>query len=60
MPQRRLLSLKILAIPWRLSMHPAPKILDDLVRRIVGVVPAQRIMLCGSVARGDMGPNSDN
>jgi predicted nucleotidyltransferase len=40
-------------------MHPDPKILDDLVRRIIAVVQPQRIVLFGSAARGDMRPDSD-
>jgi predicted nucleotidyltransferase len=40
-------------------MHPDPKILDDLVRRIVEVVHPRQIILFGSAARGDMGPQSD-
>jgi len=33
--------------------------LDDLVRRIVEAVRPLRIILFGSAARGEMGPNSD-
>jgi predicted nucleotidyltransferase len=40
-------------------MHPDPKILDDLVRRIVEVAHPRQIILFGSAARGDMGPQSD-
>ena len=40
-------------------MSPDPKILADLVRRIVEVVRPQQIILFGSAARGDMGPQSD-
>jgi predicted nucleotidyltransferase len=40
-------------------MYPDPKILDDLVRRIVEVVHPRQIILFGSAARGDMGPQSD-
>jgi len=40
-------------------MQPDPKIIDDLVRRIVEAVHPLRIVLFGSAARGDMGPNSD-
>jgi len=35
------------------------KILDELVRRIVDAVFPRRIVLFGSAARGDMGPDSD-
>ena len=40
-------------------MHPDPQVLDDLVRRIVEVAHPRQIILFGSAARGDMGPNSD-
>ena len=40
-------------------MHPDPKILDDLVRRIVEVAHPRQIILFGSAACGDMGPQSD-
>ena len=40
-------------------MYPDPKILDDLVRRIVEVAHPRQIILFGSAARGDMGPQSD-
>jgi predicted nucleotidyltransferase len=33
--------------------------LADIVRRIVGAVNPERIVLFGSAARGEMGPNSD-
>ena len=33
--------------------------IDELVRRIVEVVHPLRIILFGSAARGEMGPNSD-
>ena len=35
------------------------KILDEIIRRIADAAQPQRIILFGSVARGDMGPNSD-
>ena len=35
------------------------EVLDDLVRRIVEAVHPVRIILFGSAARGDMGPDSD-
>ncbi len=43
---------------------PAPPelnqaVLDELVRRIVEAVQPHRIVLFGSAARGQMGPNSD-
>jgi predicted nucleotidyltransferase len=37
----------------------APEILEELVRRIVAAVNPVRIILFGSAARGDMGPDSD-
>ena len=40
-------------------MQPDPQVLDDLVRRIVEVAHPRQIILFGSAARGDMGPNSD-
>ncbi|MDE0043579.1 MAG: nucleotidyltransferase domain-containing protein [Candidatus Poribacteria bacterium] len=40
-------------------MEPDPKVIDELVRRIVEIVSPLRIILFGSAARGDMGPHSD-
>ena len=40
-------------------MHPDPRAIDELVRRIVEAVHPRRIVLFGSAARGEMGPNSD-
>ena len=40
-------------------MRPDPKIVEELVRRILEVVRPVRIVLFGSAARGEMGPNSD-
>ena len=40
-------------------MNPDPVILDELVRRIVETAHPSRIVLFGSAARGEMGPNSD-
>jgi uncharacterized protein len=40
-------------------MTPDPAILDELVRRTVQAVHPVQIILFGSAARGDMGPNSD-
>ena len=34
-------------------------VLDETVKRIVATVQPQRIILFGSAARGDMGPDSD-
>ncbi len=36
-----------------------PKVLDEIVRRIVDVAQPERIILFGSAARGEMGPHSD-
>jgi predicted nucleotidyltransferase len=36
-----------------------PKILDEIIRRIVKVAEPQKIILFGSAAQGDMGPDSD-
>ena len=38
---------------------PSKKILEEAVRRILSVVAPRRIVLFGSAARGNMGPNSD-
>jgi predicted nucleotidyltransferase len=35
------------------------KVLDEIVRRVVGVAQPEKIILFGSAARGEMGPNSD-
>ncbi len=40
-------------------MEPDKRILKELVRRIVEAVHPERIILFGSAARGNMGPNSD-
>ncbi len=40
-------------------MELDPKMIDELVRRIVEAVHPLRITLFGSAARGDMGSNSD-
>jgi uncharacterized protein len=40
-------------------MSPDSAILNDLVRRVVDAVYPLRIILFGSAARGEMGPNSD-
>ncbi len=41
------------------SMKPDEQKLQELVRRIVEAVHPLRIILFGSAARGEMGPNSD-
>lgn len=38
---------------------PAPSVLKEIIRRIVRVAHPERIILFGSAARGEMGPNSD-
>jgi len=40
-------------------MHPDPKKVDELVRRIVEIAHPLRVILFGSAARGEMGPHSD-
>jgi predicted nucleotidyltransferase len=39
--------------------RPAPAVLAEIVRRVVEVADPDRIILFGSAARGDMGPDSD-
>jgi predicted nucleotidyltransferase len=41
------------------TRFPDPAVLDRLVRRIVEVAQPERIVLFGSAARGEMGPDSD-
>jgi uncharacterized protein len=36
-----------------------PAVLDEIVRRIVEVAQPEKIILFGSAARGEMGPDSD-
>jgi predicted nucleotidyltransferase len=36
-----------------------PAVLDEIVRRVVAVAHPDRIVLFGSAARGEMGPDSD-
>ncbi len=40
-------------------MHPVPDLIADLVERIVAVAHPRRIILFGSAARGEFGPDSD-
>jgi uncharacterized protein len=40
-------------------MSPDPAVLQELVRRVVDSVHPRRIILFGSAARSEMGPNSD-
>lgn len=37
----------------------SPAILDEIIRRVVEVAQPDRIILFGSAARGEMGPDSD-
>jgi uncharacterized protein len=39
--------------------HPDKTVLADIVRRVVEVAEPERIILFGSAARGEMGPDSD-
>jgi uncharacterized protein len=43
----------------RRNGRPDRKILDDIVRRVVEAAKPDKIILFGSAARGEMGPNSD-
>lgn len=45
--------------PKRNGRAPDPKLLDEIVRRIVDVAAPEKIILFGSAARGEMGPDSD-
>lgn len=38
---------------------PSKKTLDEIIRRVVEVAQPEQIILFGSAARGEMGPNSD-
>lgn len=40
-------------------MPPDPELVDHLVRQIVMAVQPLRVVLFGSAARGEMGPDSD-
>jgi predicted nucleotidyltransferase len=40
-------------------MSPSAEVIDDLVHRITSGVQPRRIILFGSAARGEMGPDSD-
>jgi predicted nucleotidyltransferase len=41
------------------SRQLSATLLDEIVRRVVAVAHPDRILLFGSAARGDMGPDSD-
>jgi predicted nucleotidyltransferase len=43
----------------RRSRHPDPKVLAEIVQRVVEAAQPDKIILFGSAARGEMGPNSD-
>jgi len=43
----------------RHSGHPDRKTLADIVRRVVEAAQPEQIILFGSAARGEMGPDSD-
>ncbi|HYV38274.1 MAG TPA: nucleotidyltransferase domain-containing protein [Gemmataceae bacterium] len=45
--------------PRRKTSRPDKKIVTDIVRRIVEAAQPQKVILFGSAARGEMGPNSD-
>lgn len=38
---------------------PKPETLAEIIRRVVDVARPQKIIMFGSAARGEMGPNSD-
>ena len=40
-------------------MQSDPEVIEQLVRRIIEIVQSLRIILFGSAARGEMGPDSD-
>jgi len=44
---------------WSENGKPDPKILADIVKRIVRAARPEKIVLFGSAARGEMGPDSD-
>ena len=43
----------------RVRRRVAPRVLKDIVARVVKAARPERIILFGSAARGKMGPNSD-
>lgn len=45
--------------PRRKNGHPDKSILADIVRRVVEAAQPDKIILFGSAARGEMGPDSD-
>lgn len=47
------------AVPDPAVSEVSQDLLDEIVRRVVEVADPDRIILFGSAARGDMGPDSD-
>ena len=43
----------------RLEGKLSPEVIEEIVRRIVGAIAPEKIVLFGSAARGQMGPDSD-
>jgi predicted nucleotidyltransferase len=41
------------------TKNVSQEILEEIIRRVVGTAQPERIILFGSAARGEMGPNSD-
>lgn len=41
------------------SRTPEPELLAEVIRRVVEVAQPERVILFGSAARGEMGPDSD-
>jgi predicted nucleotidyltransferase len=46
-------------MPATVKTRVSPELLQEIVRRIIDVAHPERIILFGSAARGDMGPDSD-
>jgi len=46
-------------VPGDVARQPRPEALEEIVRRIVAVADPEQIIMFGSAARGEMGPNSD-
>ena len=40
-------------------MKPSPEVIREIIARVVQVAHPQRLILFGSAARGEMGPDSD-
>ncbi len=47
------------ALPMTKKKRLSEKILQEIIRRVVEVAKPEKIILFGSAARGEMGPNSD-